>query len=261
MDLSSAAGTGSREKICMRIDERDCYIYDGGGADVFLIQPIDRRASGLPDRELALIWELVPGISFGLAAFSVENWNDELSPWAAEPAAGGDGFGGGAAGTLEFIIGSLLPKLNGAYGRQRPLKYYLGGYSLAGLFALWASYQTDVFGGAAGVSASVWFPGWDVYTASRSIRTPKVYLSLGDREERTKNKTMARVGDSMRRQYGLLCGDPAVGSCVLEWNPGNHFTDTEMRMARGFAWLLDSGAHDGNGGGAVRKIAKQEESV
>ena len=26
---------------------------------------------------------------------------------------------------------------------------------------------------------------------------------------------------------------------TLEWNEGNHFRDSDMRMARGFAWLLN----------------------
>ena len=30
-----------------------------------------------------------------------------------------------------------------------------------------------------------------------------------------------------------------VISVVLEWNPGNHFIDSEKRTAKGFAWVMN----------------------
>ncbi len=27
---------------------------------------------------------------------------------------------------------------------------------------------------------------------------------------------------------------------ILEWNPGNHFVDSEKRTAKGFAWVLNN---------------------
>ena len=58
-------------------------------------------------------------------------------------------------------------------GRRR----FLCGYSLAGLFALWAVYQTDFFAGTAAVSPSVWYPGWLGYAEEHRALTPAVYLS------------------------------------------------------------------------------------
>ena len=49
---------------------------------------------------------------------------------------------------------------------------------------------------------------------------------------------MAKVGDNIRRQYELLGKDAGVKECTLEWNPGNHFMDSQLRTAKGFAWLL-----------------------
>ena len=63
-----------------------------------------------------------------------------------------------------------------------------------------------------------------------------VYFSLGDREEKTRNSTMAAVGDRIRETYELLNG--AGVNCVLEWNKGNHFKETDLRTAKAFAWLL-----------------------
>ena len=45
---------------------------------------------------------------------------------------------------------------------------------------------------------------------------------------------MATVGDCIREQYALLQADHSV---ALEWNPGNHFQDSEKRTARAFCWL------------------------
>ena len=48
---------------------------------------------------------------------------------------------------------------------------------------------------------------------------------------------MAAVGDRIREFHAFLS---ARGTdCVLEWNPGNHFRDADLRTARAFAWLLN----------------------
>ena len=109
---------------------------------------------------------------------------------------------------------------------------------MGGLFALWACCQTDRFLGAAAVSPSVWFPGFTEYTASRRMLTDRVYLSLGDREEKTRNPAMATVGNRIRELYAQLCSQGI--SCCLEWNKGNHFMDLEERMAKAFAWAMKS---------------------
>ncbi|MDY6333814.1 MAG: esterase, partial [Lachnospiraceae bacterium] len=119
---------------------------------------------------------------------------------------------------------------------DRSKTYYIGGYSLAGLFALWAVYQTDAFAGAAAASPSVWFPGFTDWMKERRPECGTVYLSLGDREERTRNPVMATVGDHIRAAYALL-QEQGV-DCTLEWNSGNHFRDNDIRTAKAFAWLI-----------------------
>ena len=71
------------------------------------------------------------------------------------------------------------------------------------------------------------------------IKAEKVYLSLGDKEEKTRNPVMRTVGDNIRKQYELLQADPVCGKCTLEMNPGNHFKEPDIRTAKGFAWLLN----------------------
>ena len=105
------------------------------------------------------------------------------------------------------------------------------------LFALWAAYQTDKFLGVAAASPSIWFPDFVEYMRGRSIRCDSVYLSLGDREEKTRNKVMATVGDCIRSGYDIL-HDQGI-RCTLEWNKGNHFKDSDIRTAKAFAWVMD----------------------
>ena len=115
----------------------------------------------------------------------------------------------------------------------------MGGYSLSGLFALWAATQTNALYGTAAASPSVWFPGWPEYEAAHPIQAQRVYLSLGDREEHTKNQTMAAVGDNIRALHSVLTRRGAA--CALEWNAGGHFKDADLRTARAFAWTMESG--------------------
>ena len=143
---------------------------------------------------------------------------------------------------LERIETVFLPKIfleYGQYGITVDLPILLGGYSLAGLFALWAGYQSERFCGAAAVSPSVWFPGWMEYAKTHIPHVQKVYFSLGDREEKTRNRTMAVVGENIRAMQDILQPILSKQNCILEWNKGNHFQNTAERTARGFAWLLN----------------------
>ncbi len=120
---------------------------------------------------------------------------------------------------------------------DRSKTYFIGGYSLAGLFALWAAYQTDLFAGAAAASPSLWFPGFADYMKEHALKTSRVYLSLGDKEEKARNPVTAAVGDRVRAAYSLLKEQGA--ECVLEWNEGNHFKDADLRTARAFSWIIN----------------------
>ena len=221
------------------ISNKKCFIYENGSSNTFLIQAVDTHELELLDREAELIKELSPESRFTLAAFVIEDWNVELSPWKAPAVFGNESFGSGAPQTLSFITDHLIPEINIVYSSNSKKSFYLGGYSLAGLFALWSAYQTDEFSGIAAVSPSVWFPDWKSYIGSHSIYTSQVYLSLGIKEEKTRNKIMAAVGDNIRFQHELLCKTDNVARCTLEWNEGNHFADCELRVAKGFAWLLN----------------------
>ena len=180
------------------------------------------------DRDsLEELFDSVPEVT--IAAVGTKDWNQELSPWDAPPVFGQDGFGHGAQDTLDFITGSLIPEMDCD-------RYMIGGYSLAGLFSLWACYKTDVFECCAAASPSVWFPGWDSFIRENKMNAKHVYLSLGDREAKTKNQVMRTVADRIRLQFDILKGSGT--DAVLEWNPGNHFQDVISRKTKAFRWII-----------------------
>ena len=213
------------------IASKKCFIYPSENASICLIQPVYAHDSELLDKEVEEIKSLTDK-PFVFVAFLIEDWNKELSPWKAPAVFGKENFGSGANETLLYITDRLIPYIKNEY--RGITDFYLGGYSLAGLFSLWTGYQTDSFKGVAGVSPSVWFPGWDSFIKSNEMKAARTFLSLGDREEKTRNKVMATVGDRIKMQYDNLYND-----CVLEWNSGNHFADPDKRTAKGFAWLIN----------------------
>lgn len=175
---------------------------------------------------------------FSLAAIPVGDWENELSPWAAEKVfRGGRDFGGGADDTIRLLEREIVPAVLAAL--ECPgAPCCIAGYSLSGLCALYAPYRTAAFGAVVSASGSLWFPGFSEFAASHAFarRPERVYCSLGDRESRTKNPAMSCVEDNTRR----LCGDYRARGidCAFELNPGNHFQDAELRLARGIAWII-----------------------
>lgn len=190
-----------------------------------IFQPVDEHDLQGLDEEVEYLTEH-SAVTFTLVTFKVDDWNKELSPWSAPAVFGHDDFGDGAAKTLCFILDELLPRYKGN-------RYCLGGYSLAGLFALWCGYQTDVFSSIVSASPSVWFPNWIEYAVNHQMKANRVYLSLGDKESKAKNPVMARVGECIERMHKQLECEK-----TLEWNEGNHFKDNALRTAKGLAWAI-----------------------
>jgi len=214
----------------IQISGRECLLYaTAPQADMLLVQPVDEHDLEGMDSQLAILQQSVE-IPFQLVAIKVTDWNTELTPWTAPPVFGKIPFGDKAPETLRFITDELLPTLSFK-------RVVLGGYSLAGLFALWASCNSQFFDGIAAASPSVWYPQWTDYAAVHTPQTRAVYLSLGDKEERARNPLMARVAQCIRLQHELLRQQGI--STELEWNAGNHFVDADVRMAKGFAWTMN----------------------
>ena len=222
----------------MQIGNRPCRIYAEAHAKYLLLQMTGEHELQSMDHEVTVIAQ--SSWNFLFAAIPVESWNDELSPWEAPAVWGKESFGGNAADTLRFLTEQVVPTLKQQFNLPENVKIILGGYSLAGLFALWASTQTNLFYGVAAASPSVWFPDWMEFEQQRPIQTQHIYLSLGDKEEHTKNAVMAVVGDNIRTLHSQLIARGA--DCTFEWNSGGHFKDADLRTAKAFQWAMEEHA-------------------
>ena len=219
----------------MQIGNRPCRIYGEANTEFLLLQMTGEHELQSMESEVTAIAQSAHHFLF--AAVPVANWNDALSPWEAPAVWGKQGFGGNAADTLRFLTERVIPTLKQRFHLPENVKIILGGYSLAGLFALWSSTQTDLFYGVAATSPSVWFPGWMEFEQQHPIQAQCVYLSLGDKEERTKNTVMAVVGDNIRTLHSRLAERGT--NCTLEWNSGGHFKDADPRTAKAFRWMME----------------------
>ena len=222
----------------MMICGKKCILYLNEDTEYILIQPVDENDISVLDSEVKHIEENADR-NFSLVAFKIEDWNSELTPWEMSLLRGKGNFGDGAAGTLEFIKNDLILAVSEYINiENKEIKYILGGYSLAGLFSLWSGYQTDIFEGIAAVSPSVWYKGWIEYVAAGKPLSEKIYLSLGDTEEKTKHQILSKIGENIRKQYEILEKSENVKT-VLEWNEGNHFKNPDIRTAKGFLWVMN----------------------
>ena len=177
------------------------------------------------DEEEELAKEKLPCSLLYISGF---DWNADLSPWPADPVfSRGEPFAGKADDFIkeaEDIIRS--------YPAERRIA---AGYSLAGMFALYFASKTDLFDGVISASGSLWYPDFTSYIAAHPLSCRSVYLSLGDQEAKTKNPVMASVLAKTEEMRDIL---KEYTDCVLEMNPGNHFKDPGLRLARGIRHML-----------------------
>ncbi len=174
---------------------------------------------------------------FTLVTVSGLNWEAELSPWAAGNLFKySEMFTGSANAYLQFLTQQVLPQaeagLNGILWRG------LAGYSLAGLFTIYALYKTDLFSRAASMSGSLWYPGFKDFALKNTLRiAPQhLYFSLGDKEARARNqylKTVQQCTEELAAHYRSL----GINTCY-ELNPGGHYRDIISRSGAGIKWLL-----------------------
>lgn len=163
------------------------------------------------------------------------DWNRDLTPWPAKAAFRGQpDFAGGAKAHLKRLMDEILPA---AEEGLRPPGRSIMGYSLAGMFALYAALETDAFDSVASVSGSLWYPGFAEYVEAGAAGRPEfAYFSVGDREKLGRNAAFHSIEENTLRIVGALRGRGA--EAMFERNPGGHFTDPQGRMARAVKQMM-----------------------
>lgn len=139
---------------------------------------------------------------------------------------------GGADAYLRLLTEEILPKAEEGLDAA-PRWRGIVGYSLAGLFSLYAIYQTDLFSRGGSVSGSLWFPGIKEYIFSHEPkRWPDCfYFSLGAKETKTRNPVLSNVRQNTEEIRALYAAHGM--DTVFQLNPGNHYAHAAERTAAG----------------------------
>ena len=194
--------------------------------------------------------QIPEGVS--LVNIGVDLWEENFSPWCAPRVfAKGPNFGDGAQKTLDTLIDQVIPWTESDL-TEPPAYRVLVGYSLAGLFSLWAGVSqpgpssqpyavpTLTFQRIGAVSGSFWFPGLLDYVDQQlnggAVDLTHAYLSLGDREARTPNPQIMHVRENAELLASKL--ESAGITSKFELNRGNHFQNVEGRMQKALDWLV-----------------------
>ena len=175
---------------------------------------------------------------FTLVAISDLDWNHDMAPWDSPPAfKNAEPCTGGADDYLQLLTEEIIPTAEKELAGVPSWRGIIG-YSLAGLFALYAIYQTDLFSRVGCISGSLWFPDFKEYVFSHEPkrRPDCIYFSLGDKEARTRNPVLKPVRENTE-EIRAFYQDHGIDT-VFQLNPGNHFVQAVERTAAGIQWLL-----------------------
>lgn len=229
-----------------RLDGKKIDILPGpAGAPVLYLNAFMDEASAV-----AASLAEAPCPAHSLVVVSSLDWDDDMTPWYCPPLGKGDApCGGGAEQYLGWMLDTLLPRAESALGAA-PAWRALTGYSLAGLFAVWALYRTDAFTRAGSMSGSLWYPDFRGYVMQHepAVRPDCLYFSLGDREAKTRHPLLKTVQENTEAIAEHFRVQGIETEFVL--NPGNHYKNADGRTAAGLRWLLTHGpaaAGTGNG--------------
>lgn len=175
---------------------------------------------------------------FTLVAISNLDWNHDMVPWDSPPAfKNAEPCTGSADDYLRLLTEEIIPTAEKEI-TEAPSWRGIVGYSLAGLFALYAIYLTDLFSRVGSMSGSLWFPGMKDYIFSHEPkRQPDhMYFSLGDKESKTRSPVLHSVRQNTE-EIQTFYQSRGIDT-VFELNPGNHYNHAVERTAAGIVWLL-----------------------
>lgn len=222
-----------------RMPEGSTFHLGAGGTSAPCIYFVD-----LPEHPFDVA-PAADGLSCSVARFPVHGWDDALTPWPAPGLYAGDAdFGGQADATIEDIGSRIIPGIEAACGIA-PRARALAGYSLGGLFSLYAFTRMPGISAVASMSGSTWYDGWLDYLEAATYEGSGRFacLSLGSRERHAMPRRLHVVEDDTRETARML---EARGAEVrLSIGPGSHLQHVDERLRDGLAaldaWLRETG--------------------
>ena len=172
---------------------------------------------------------------FTLIAISGLDWNRDMVPWDIPPVTGqGMPCTGGADAYLRCLLQEILPEAERAVRGRVPWRG-IAGYSLGGLFALYALCRSDCFARAASMSGSLWFPNFSAYIQAHGMQNhpSHVYFSLEARRARHGTDICAPSGRTPRRLRRFI----AAKAWIRHWRSTPAATIKTCPPALRRAWL------------------------
>ena len=183
-----------------------------------------------------------PPLNFVL--LNANNRTDDYTPWPLQASENMPmDFGGKAAEHLSFITTHVIPFCESEYGfASSAEKRVIGGYSLGGLFSLYAAVNTDLFRTVLSCSSSLWYPGFLDYLKEHPFKATrtKLYMSVGDQEGTTAtNLTAEQTSNTMLlKNFYEPTFEPNDFKYILE--EGNHGNDIPGRAWRAVEWVEEN---------------------
>lgn len=175
---------------------------------------------------------------FSFAVINNLDWNNDMSPWSIPPIFKNDTpCTGGADLYLKILTDEIIPQVENKVIKNVSYRA-IAGYSLAGLFALYSLYKTDIFSRAASISGSLWFPNFKDFVFENEMKKYPdfLYFSLGDTECRTKNPHLKTVQQNTEEIEKFYKGKGV--NTFYKLNQGNHYNNASGRMADGILYIL-----------------------
>lgn len=216
----------------MRFVARDgAKVFLGAEADAPVIYVIDS-----PEHPFDVA-PLVRDRRSTIVTIPILNWGDALTPWPAEGLYREEpDFGGRASETLAQLLTETIPTIEEREGIT-PRARAICGYSLGGLFSLYAFTHSDSFAACACLSGSVWYEGWVEHLRALELNLEGrfAFLSLGSKEKRGARPIMHTVQDNMEACAEIL----RERNCLVHYEvtPGNHMQHIPERFDAGLSAL------------------------
>ena len=152
-------------------------------------------------------------------------------------------FGGKAEEHLSFITTHVIPFCESEYGfASSTEKRVIGGYSLGGLFSLYAAVNTDLFGTVLSCSSSLWYPDFLDYLKEHPFKANhlKLYMSVGDQEGTTATNLTADQTSNTISLKEFYEPKFQAGDFNFTLEEGNHGNDISGRAWRAVEWVEEN---------------------
>lgn len=209
-------------------------IYHELNLDIVTTESDDVCYVLLPERmkEADMNWleEVVQKYPVNIVAISGMKWNDDLTPWKA-PALNPkeEDFKGKAKNFLSSLLSDLFINTEQSLRLNHP-KRHLIGISLSGLFALWASTETNKFNSVASISGSLWYDGFVEWFKEQELHADRYFLSLGNKEVKSKNERLASVESCTEATLQIIRDKSKEINFITD--EGNHFDFFRERIEK-----------------------------